>query len=282
MIAVAGGLGAALAWAFAAVAASRSTRMIGPASALGWGCSIGLLVCVVPLVLAGVPEFSAGTAGWLAVSGVGNLLGLFLLYVALRAGKVGVVVPVASTCGGIAAVIAVAAGEPVSAGIGVALVALAAGAALASAAVDDVTPTRGRGLAPGVMVAVAAALAWGVAIYAGGRLSTELPLAWVLLSTRAVGVLAVTIPFAAAGRLRYDRRALPYLLVAGVGEVAGYASFLWGARDGIAVSSVLAGQNAALAAVIAYLLFRERLARIQVAGVALIAAGIAALAIVQT
>ncbi|HET7722889.1 MAG TPA: hypothetical protein VFK43_23170, partial [Acidimicrobiales bacterium] len=32
-----GGLGAALAWAFAAVAASRSTRIVGPASALGWG-----------------------------------------------------------------------------------------------------------------------------------------------------------------------------------------------------------------------------------------------------
>jgi drug/metabolite transporter (DMT)-like permease len=282
LIAVVGGLGAALAWAFAAVAASRSTRMIGPASALGWGMLVGILVCAVPLGLAGVPEFSADTAAWLAVSGVGNLLGLFLLYVALQAGKVGVVVPIASTCGGIAALIAVAMGEPVSAGIGVALVALAAGAALASAAADDVTPTRSRGVAPGVVVAVAAALAWGVAIYAGGRLSTELPLAWVLLSTRAVGVLAVTIPLAAAGRLRYERRALPYPLVAGVGEVAGYASFLWGARDAIAVSSVLAGQNAALAAVIAYLLFRERLARIQVAGVALIAAGIAALAILQT
>ena len=109
-----------------------------------------------------MPEFSADTAGWLAVSGVGNLLGLFLLYVALQAGKVGVVVPIASTCGGIAAVIAVAAGEPVSAGIGVALVALAAGAALASAAADDVTPTRSRGVAPGVVVAVAAALAWGL------------------------------------------------------------------------------------------------------------------------
>ena len=283
MIASGGGLGAAL--GLGARGRGRLSLDEDDRAGLGaraWGMLVGILVCAVPLGLAGVPEFSAETAGWLAVSGVGNLLGLFLLYVALQAGKVGVVVPIASTCGGIAAVIAVAAGEPVSAGIGVALVALAAGAALASAAADDVTPTRSRGVAPGVVVAVAAALAWGVAIYAGGRLSSELPLAWVLLSTRAVGVLAVTIPFAAAGRLRYDRRALPYLLVAGVGEVVGYASFLWGARDGIAVSSVLAGQNAALAAVIAYLLFRERLARIQVAGVALIAAGIAALAILQT
>ena len=282
MIAVLGGLGAALAWACAAVAASRSTRIIGPASALGWGMLIGIFVCAVPLGLAGVPEFTGETAGWLAVSGVGNMLGLLLLYVALRVGKVGVVVPIGSTCGGIAAVIAVAAGESVSAGIGVALVALAAGAVLASSASGEAIPgSERRRVSPGVALAAAAALAWGVAIYAGGRLSTELPLAWVLLSTRAIGVLAVTIPLALTGKLRFDRRALPYLVVAGVGEVAGYASFLWGARDGIAVSSVLAGQNAALAALIAYLLFRERLARIQVAGVALIGIGIAALAVLQ-
>jgi uncharacterized membrane protein len=282
LIAVLGGLGAALAWACAAVAASRSTRIIGPASALGWGMLIGILVCGVPLGLAGVPEFTGETAGWLAVSGVGNMLGLLLLYVALRVGKVGVVVPIGSTCGGIAAVIAVAAGETVSAGIGVALVALAAGAVLASSASGEAIPgSERRRVSPGVALAAAAALAWGVAIYAGGRLSTELPLAWVLLSTRAVGVLAVTIPLALTGKLRFDRRALPFLVVAGVGEVAGYASFLWGARDGIAVSSVLAGQNAALAALIAYLLFRERLARIQVAGVALIGIGIAALAVLQ-
>jgi uncharacterized membrane protein len=281
LIAVLGGLGAALAWACAAVAASRSTRIIGPASALGWGMLIGILVCAVPLGLAGVPEFTGETAGWLAVSGVGNMLGLLLLYVALRVGKVGVVVPIGSTCGGIAAVIAVAAGESVSAGIGVALVALAAGAVLASSASGEAIPGSEQRRAPGVALAAAAALAWGIAIYAGGRLSTELPLAWVLLSTRAIGVLAVTIPLALTGKLRFDRRALPFLVVAGVGEVAGYASFLWGARDGIAVSSVLAGQNAALAALIAYLLFRERLARIQVAGVALIGIGIAALAVLQ-
>jgi drug/metabolite transporter (DMT)-like permease len=281
LIAVLGGLGAAVAWACAAVAASRSTRIIGPASALGWGMLIGILVCAVPLGLAGVPELTGERAGWLAVSGVGNMLGLLLLYVALRIGKVGVVVPIGSTSGGIAAVIAVAAGESVSAGIGVALVALAAGAVLASSARGESVSPAGGSVAPGVAFAAAAALVWGVAIYAGGRLSSELPLAWVLVSTRAVGVLAVTIPLGLTRKLRFDRLALPFLVVAGVGEVAGYASFLWGARDGIAVSSVLAGQNAALAALIAYLLFRERLARIQVAGVALIGIGIAALAVLQ-
>jgi uncharacterized membrane protein len=280
--AVIGGLGAALAWAFAAVAASRSTRLIGPASALGSGVLVGLAVLVVPVALAGVADVDAESAGWLVVSGVGNMLGLLLLYMALRVGKVGVVVPIGSTCGGIAALIAVGAGETVSAGIAVALVALAGGAVLASMTRADADDAAKR-VAPGVVFAAAAALAWGVAIYAGGRLADEgeVPIAWVLLASRAAGILFVTIPFAATRRLRFKKSALPFVVVAGLGEVAGYALFLWGARDSIPVSSVLAGQNAALAAVIAFLVFGERLTRVQTAGVALIAAGIVALAVLQ-
>ena len=45
-------------------------------------------------------------------------------------------------------------------------------------------------------------------------------------------------------------------------------------HDGIAISAVLASQFGALAGVMAYLLFRERLARVQVAGVATIVVGV--------
>jgi drug/metabolite transporter (DMT)-like permease len=280
--AVIGGLGAALAWALAAVAASRSTRLIGPASALGCGVLVGIAILAVPLAVAGVPDPDAESIAWLVVSGAGNMVGLLLLYMALRVGKIGVVVPIGATCGGIAALVAVAAGETVSAGIAAALVALAGGAVLASMTRADADDAAKR-VAPGVVFAAAAALAWGIAIYAGGRLAdeSEVPLAWILLSSRAFGVLFVTVPFAATGRLRFARPALPFVVVAGVGEVAGYALFLWGARESIPVSSVLAGQNAALAAVIAFLLFGERLTRVQAAGVALIAAGIASLAVLQ-
>jgi multidrug transporter EmrE-like cation transporter len=50
-----------------------------------------------------------------------------------------------------------------------------------------------------------------------------------------------------------------------------------GARHGIAVAAVLASQFAAIAAVVAYMLFGERVARVQVAGVAAIGAGVAVL-----
>ena len=279
MVAILGGLGAALAWGLASAAASRSTRIIGPASALGWAMLLGLVITLPLVALAGVPDLDGADVAWLAVAGVGNMAGLLLQYAGLRVGKVGVVTPIAATSGGIAAIIAVSAGEEVAPGVGVALGILAVGVVFAARVRGEAESSRRVG--PGVLFGVAAALVWGIAIYAGGRLSDELPLAWVLASTRVVGVTLVTLPFAVAGRLQLKRVVIPFLIVSGVGEVAGYASFLAGARDAIAVSSVLASQAAAVATLIAFVAFGERLARIQVAGVVTIMVGVALLAVLQ-
>ncbi len=61
----------------------------------------------------------------------------------------------------------------------------------------------------------------------------------------------------------------------------GVASFALGARHGLAVSAVLASQFAALSAVGAYVLFHERLTRVQLAGVAAIVFGVALLTALQ-
>ena len=60
-----------------------------------------------------------------------------------------------------------------------------------------------------------------------------------------------------------------------------FALFAVGSRDGVAVAAVLASQFAAIAAVAAYFLFKERLTRVQLAGVATIVAGVAILTALQ-
>ena len=52
MVAILGGLGAALSWAIATLASSRSSRMIGPMSVLGWVMAVGLVAAIVPALLA--------------------------------------------------------------------------------------------------------------------------------------------------------------------------------------------------------------------------------------
>jgi drug/metabolite transporter (DMT)-like permease len=66
-----------------------------------------------------------------------------------------------------------------------------------------------------------------------------------------------------------------------VAEVVGTAVYAFGARDGIAVAAVTSSQFGAIAAVVSVLAFGERLRRIQVAGVVLIAAGVGLLAALQ-
>jgi drug/metabolite transporter (DMT)-like permease len=93
-----------------------------------------------------------------------------------------------------------------------------------------------------------------------------------------VGVVGLTVPLALGGRLRLTRGAAKLVAASGVAEVVGFYSYTLGARHGIAVAAVLSSQFAALSLLGAYVLFRERLTRIQLTGVAGVILGVAILA----
>jgi drug/metabolite transporter (DMT)-like permease len=186
---------------------------------------------------------------------------------------VSIVGPISSTEGAIAALLAVAAGESIGGGVGATLCVIAVGVALAS-----VVPEEHSG-DPRLAVTLAgiAAVCFGLSLYATARVSDELPLLWAVLPARVVGVAAVTLPLAAARRLVLTRAAVPLVVASGLCEVGGFASYALGSRHGIAVAAVLASQFAAVAAVAAYVLFHERLTRLQLSGVVAIAVGVATL-----
>ena len=145
---------------------------------------------------------------------------------------------------------------------------------------------EGVPLAPGqalkaVLLAVASAACFGIGLYSSGRLSTLLPIPWAILAPRLVGTLLVALPMVATRRLRISRAAAPYVIAIAFAEVIGYISYSLGAREGIAIAAVLSTLFAPLSAVAAYLLFRERLAARQIAGIALVVVGTAVLGVVQ-
>jgi len=278
VIAVLGGLGAAACWATATVCASRSTVLIGPWSVLAWVMLVGFVVTTPLVAASGVPDsLGAHELGWLALSGGGNVGGLLFAYTALRVGKVSIVAPITSTEGAIAAVLAVVTGETLGPGAGLMLVVIALGVVLASTG-----PGGGSGEPLRASIfAAAAALCFGVSLYATARASAALPLIWAVFPARVLGVVVVALPLALTRHLRLTRHALPLVVTAGLCEVLGFASYGLGSRHGIAVAAVLASQFAALAAVAAYFLFRERLTRLQLAGIATIALGVAVLTAIQ-
>lgn len=193
MIAILGGLGAAFAFAIATLSASRGARMIGTRSFLAGVMLVGLVVTLPVVVTRSAPHIGGADGGWLVLSGCGNVAGLLCAYAALRLGKVGIVAPVVSTEGAIAAVLAVLAGEGISPGVGATLGVIAGGILLSSVARDaDGVQADPRG--PRALVfAIAAALAFGASLYATARVGASLPTAWAVLPARAIGVVAVTV-----------------------------------------------------------------------------------------
>jgi drug/metabolite transporter (DMT)-like permease len=282
-MAILGGLGAALAWAVTLLCTSRATRMIGSASVLAWVMLVGFCIVVPWMAIEGVPDgLDGSSATWLLLAGLGNIVGLFFVYTALNTGKVGIVGPIVSTEGAIAAVLAVLAGEQLAAGSAAMLALIAVGIALAATTAGSSDVSSSVGPARSVPAyALLAACAFGTSIYATARASAELPIAWAVAPPRILGVLLVFVPLIATSRLRVTRPAFPLVVAAGVAEVVGFALFAVGSRHGVAVAAVLASQFAAIAAVAAYFLFRERLGRVQLLGVGTIVAGVAVLTALQ-
>ena len=282
MIAILGGLGAAVAFAVSTVCSSRSSRLIEPPLVVAWVMAVGLVISGPLALLQGVPAALGHEPGlWLFIAGACNVAGLLIVYAALRVGQVALIAPLVATEGAIAALIAIAAGETVAPGVGVTLAVIAAGICLASLPPEDRSDEVHANHTRTALLALVSACMFGVTLYASGRAGASLPAAWVALSARVVGTIAIALPLALAGRLRLTRPAAPLVVTSGVCEVVGFYSYIAGARHGIAIAAVLASQFGALASVAGYYLFGERLTRIQVAGIATVLGGVAVLSALQ-
>ena len=265
-----------MAWGAGTFCSARSSRIIGAWSVVAWVMLFGLVANLVVIAVGPGPgSLGATDIAWMLVSGLGNAVGLLLEYTALRRGKVGLVTPVTSTEGAIAAVLAVAAGEALGGASAGLLAIVALGVVLAGVAPEE--PTADRRTSGAFWLAALAALSFGIGIFATGHLSASLPVGWAVLPPRLVGVVAVTMPLALSRRLRLTRSALPLVVFTGIAEVLGFVCYAIGARDSVAIAAVLGSQFAAVASVAAFLFLRERLTRLQLAGVVLIVAGVAAL-----
>jgi drug/metabolite transporter (DMT)-like permease len=283
MIAIFGGLGAAFLWAGANLTSSRAGRLIGASSTVAWMMLVGVFIAGPLALLSGpVPPMTTELAFWVAGSSLGGVIGLLLVYRGLRFGKVGVVTALASTEGAIAAMIAVIAGEQLTLPVMAMLCVIVAGIAIVAFATEDTT----EAVAPGaerraVLYGATAALAFGVTVYSTAKLGQSMPPLMAVLPVRILGVVGVFIPLALTGRLRLTRPAVPMVVFIGAAEVFGNASYVLGSRQSIAIAAVLASQFAAIGAIAAFFLFRERLSIGQRSGVVAIALGVAMLTAVR-
>lgn len=281
MIAVLFGLTTALAWSVSTVAGSRAVRLLDQYSVVAWAMLLGLVLTLPVALASGIPpELRGANLVWFAVAGAGNIGGLLITYAALKVGKVGLVAPVAATEGAIAAVFSSLLGESIAPLVVLALAVIVIGVVVSSVAPDP-APIEHERPVRAVLLASCAAVVFGLGLLAVGRLSGELPVAWSLLPARVVGVLVLALPLIVLRRLHLNRAAAPFVATVGVAEIVGFSAFAFAARDSVAIASVLASQFATFAAVIAYVVYRERLGRLQILGVALVVGGVTALALLN-
>jgi drug/metabolite transporter (DMT)-like permease len=165
--------------------------------------------------------------------------------------------------------------------VAAALLVIVVGVALASVPAPDAAVQDAERHPRVVILAVISTLSFGTSLYATGRAGAVLPASWVVLSARLIGAVALALPLALAGRLRLTRAAAPLVVASGLAEVAGFYSYTWGSRHGLAIAAVLASQFAVLALAGSYVLFGERLSRLQLVGVACVLVGVAALSVLR-
>ena len=279
MISILFGLLTAAFFAVGTLCSSRTVRMVGPLSSISGMMVVGLIVITPVVFIGGIPEnLDAVTASWLIVGGMGNLLGLLLAYAAFRIGKVGVVAPILCTEGAIAAVISAVAGESI-APIVVFLLLLIVGGVVLAAIAPDPEPVAHEQPLNAALLASVGALVFGIGLYATGQISGDLPIAWILLPARVVTVVCIAIPLLFMGKLRMTKQAAPLVVLTGFAEIFGYGAYTIGAAHSVAITAVLASLFAPFSAVAAYLLFRERLGRMQISAVAVIVTGVVALTV---
>jgi drug/metabolite transporter (DMT)-like permease len=273
MIAVLGGLGSAVCWTVTGVFAQRASRRIGELSTFAWAGMIGFCIAVIPALIAiHASRLSAGTFVILALSGVFNVVGLVAQFSALRRGQVSVVVPISSTEGAIAAMLAAATGSRLRPAGWIALAILIAGVLITVASQWSAENSNTQ-LKP-VGLAAIAALCFGAGLFFQGLGGQRAPIALAVAPPSIIGTLLVALPMVSWRRLASPRGSSGWLVGVAVAEILGFVSYILGARQSVPIAAVLSAQYATLSVLVGVTALRERMAPAQVIGLVLTIGGV--------
>jgi drug/metabolite transporter (DMT)-like permease len=232
----------------------------------------GLPVVVLGLVLISGTSPRPSDLGWGALAGVAGFVGLVLLYRGLAAGAMAIFAPVTAVT---AAVVPLGAGLVLDespgtlALIGVCCAIIAIGLMSVQVAASGrqavVTPRL-------ILLALAAGTMFGVFFILLGRAGDNAGM-WPVLGVR-VGSITLGLLLVARQRvsLRLDRPVLRWTVTAGVFDITANALYLLAAQRGLlSVVAPVAALYPASTVLLAFLVDRERLRPIQLAGLGLAA-----------
>jgi drug/metabolite transporter (DMT)-like permease len=266
--------------------ASRRSPVV-PVIIASQGLALLLILLVAPL-MGGVP--SAVELAWGAAAGLAYACGLVLLYRALADGRMSVVAPITGVCApSLPVIFGLAIGERPGlfalTGVVLAIVAILLVSRAAEPIQDDTPEEQSASTAPStaererqrrvVLMAVGAGVAMGVFFIALGQTRPESGL-WPLVATRALTVLCyLAVVGFTRQSLRLPRASLQVALLGGALDICANTLFLFAVRSGlISLAATVTSLYPATTIVLASLVLRERLRRVQLMGLACAAAAL--------
>ena len=273
MIAIALALGASLAWGFADFGAGVGSRRLPVFLVAAIMQLTGLAAVGVVLLVTRDGPPSWRQVAWAGFAGVVSVVGLAAFYRGLAIGAMGIVGPISTTAAIVPFAYGLARGERPSS-LQLAGVALAVLGVL-GASLEPRPEGRGRKVGTGVGLALLAALGFGCSLIGLSRAAPG-GITWAVLVMRVVAVPCMTVLAFTVGARAPSRRMLGMLIAVGVADTG--ATLLYAAastRGLLSIVAVLASLYPVVILVLARALLAERVARPQLAGVAVALAGVA-------
>jgi drug/metabolite transporter (DMT)-like permease len=238
---------------------------------VGVGGTFGFLMATVVVVLGDGWHGPYGWVPWGIAAGAAGAAGLVSYYLALATGTMGVVAPVTSLGVIVPVVVGIASGESPSAvtmaGVAVAIV----GIVLTSG-----PEFRGEASAKPVLIAIAAGMFFGTFFVFLDRGADDSPLL-SLWAMRAVVALAfVTVTIARRTTWHLTGRDYVWVFCIAAGDLgANYTYGVASTKGFVSITSVLSSLFPVVTVLLARIVLKERLRKVQIAGVAVTMLGVA-------
>jgi drug/metabolite transporter (DMT)-like permease len=269
-------LASAASWGVSDFLGGLTSRRLPVLGVLAVSQPAGLVLIALMIVIFGADPISADKFAIAALAGAASLGGLWAFYAAMAMGTVSVVAPIASLGVVVPVAVGLARGDSPAAIQLIGLVPAIAGVVILS---YEEHPKPGGVARRAIILAILAGLGFGIFFTALDVASPDRP-GWAVLAVRVGGVAVVAIALLITRpRLAAVSGSIAVLLVIGFFDVLANALFAVASTKGVLpVVAVGGSMYPAFTIALATVVLRERLVRIQWAGVVLALFGVALIA----
>lgn len=238
---------------------------------VGWSATFGLVMATVAVALTEGWHGPYGWVPWGIAAGVSGALGLVSYYVALASGTMGVVAPVTSLGVVVPVVVGLLSGESPSSVVWTGIVVAIVGIVLTSG------PELSGGVsARPVLIAAMAGVFFGIFFVFADRGAEDSPLLtlWTMRASVATAFVALAVAKRTTGGLR--GRDIGLVVLVAAGDLGANLAFAVASTKGfVSITSVLSSLFPVVTVLLARVVLKERLRRVQIIGVAVTMLGVA-------